>query len=152
MELMQEIHGIYAEFPRYGYRRVTALLKARGRMVNHKRIVRLMREDGLQVRPHRRFVRTTDSRHEQPIFPNLARDFEPTGVNQLWVADLTYVAIGRGFVYVAVILDAWSRRVVGYAVARGMEARLTLAALEAAIAARPPPQGCIHHSDSGSQN
>jgi putative transposase len=120
-------------------------------MVNHKRIARLMREDGLQVRPHRRFVRTTDSRHEQPIFPNLARDFEPTGVNQLWVADLTYVAIDRGFVDVAVILDAWSRRVVGYAVARGMEVRLTLAALEAAIATRTPPQGCIHHSDRGSQ-
>lgn len=149
--LRAEIHGICAEYPRYGYRRVTALLKARGRVVNHKRIARLMREDGLQVRPHRRFVRTTDSRHEEPVFPNLARDFEPTGINQLWVADLTYVAIDRGFVYVAVILDAWSRRVVGYAVARNMEVRLTLAALEAAIAARTPPFGCIHHTDRGSQ-
>jgi putative transposase len=85
-------------------------------MINHKAVSRIMRENGLQVRPLRRFVRTTDSDHDSPIFPNLVAAFRPTGPNELWVADLTYVAIAVGFVYVAVILDAWSRRVVGYAI------------------------------------
>jgi putative transposase len=103
------------EFPRYGYRRVTAQLKAEGTTINHKAVSRIMRENGLQVRPLCRFVRTTDSDHDSPIFPNLAAAFRPTGPNELWIADLTYVAIAVGFVYVGVILDAWSRRVVGYA-------------------------------------
>ena len=110
-----------------------------------------MREHGLSVRPRRRFVATTDSDHDGPIFPNLAKDVVPTGSNQLWVADITYIAIAVGFVYLAAVLDSWSRRVVGYAIGRRIDARLTLAALRAAIAARQPPQGCIHHSDRGSQ-
>ena len=95
-----------------------------------------MKENGLSVRPRRRFVVTTDSDHDGPIFPNLAKDVTPTGPNQLWVADITFIAIATGFVYLAAILDAWSRRVVGYAIGRRIDARLALAALKAAIASR----------------
>jgi putative transposase len=110
-----------------------------------------MKECGLSAQPRRRFVATTDSDHDGPIFPNLARDVVPVGPNQLWVADITYIAIAAGFVYLAAILDAWSRRVVGYAIGQRIDARLALAALRAAIAAREPPRGCVHHSDRGSQ-
>jgi putative transposase len=149
--LVARIHAICAEFPRYGYRRVTAQLKAEGDRVNHKRVARIMREQDLRVRPKRRFAVTTDSDHDGPIFPNLAKDLAPTGRDQLWVADLTYIRILTGFVYLAVILDAWSRRVVGWALGRRIDAELALAALEAAIATRDPPPGCVHHSDRGSQ-
>jgi putative transposase len=110
-----------------------------------------MRANGLQVRPLRRFVRTTDSDHNGPIFPNLVREFVPTMPNQLWVADFSYIAIAKGFVYLAAVLDAWSRRVVGYALARRLDTRLALAALNVAIETRRPPPGCIHHSDRGTQ-
>jgi putative transposase len=140
-----------AEFPRYGYRRITAQLRTEGVNINHKAVARVMRQQGLQVRPLRRFVRTTDSQHDSPIFPNLARALIPAAADQLWVADITYIAIARGFVYLAVILDAWSRRVVGYALGRQIDTRLTLAALRAAISARHPPPGVIHHSDRGVQ-
>ena len=149
--LVERIKEIAAEWPSYGYRRVTAELHAEGRLVNHKKVMHLMKENGLSVRPRRRFVVTTDSDHDGPIFPNLAKDVTPTGPNQLWVADITYIAIAVGFVYLAAILDAWSRRVVGYAIGRRIDARLALAALKAAIASRAPPSGCIHHSDRGSQ-
>jgi putative transposase len=149
--LVARIREICAEFPRYGYRRVTAQLKAEGQRVNHKRVSRIMGEQDLRVRPKRRFVVTTDSDHDGPIFPNLAKGLAPTGPDQLWVADLTYIRILSGFVYLAVILDAWSRRVVGWAVSRRIDAELALAALEAAIATRDPPPGCVHHSDRGSQ-
>ena len=120
-------------------------------IVNHKKVRRLMREHDLQPRRRRRYVATTDSDHDQPIYPNRAEDLTIDGPNQLWVADITYVAIVEGFAYVAVILDAWSRRVVGYAISRSIDARLTLAALNAAIETRKPPNGCVHHSDRGSQ-
>ena len=110
-----------------------------------------MKQNGLTVRPRRRFIATTDSDHEGPIFPNLAKNIVPTNLNQLWVADITYIVIATGFVYLAAILDAWSRRVVGYAIGKRIDARLALAALRAAIAVRRPPAGCIHHSDRGSQ-
>ena len=110
-----------------------------------------MREHDLQPRRRRRHVATTDSDHDQPIYPNRTRDLTIDGPNQLWVADITYVAIVDGFVYVAVILDAWSRRVVGYAISRSIDVRLTLAALNAAIERRKPPPGCVHHTDRGSQ-
>ena len=112
--LVERIKEICAEWPCYGYRRVTAELHATGHVVNHKKVMRLMREQGLTVRLRRRFVATTDSDHNGPIFPNLAKDVVPTGPNELWVADITYIAIAVGFVYLAAILDAWSRRVVGY--------------------------------------
>jgi putative transposase len=110
-----------------------------------------MRELDLQPKARRRFVATTHGDHDLPIFPNLAKGMTIDGPNQLWVSDLTYVAILAGFVYVAVILDAWSRRVVGYAISRSIDARLTMAALRAAIRWRQPPPGCIHHSDRGAQ-
>ena len=149
--LVERIKAICAEWPSYGYRRVTAELHATGCLVNHKKVMRLMQENELSVRPRRRFVATTDSDHDGPIFPNLAKDVLPAGPNQLWVADITYIAIASGFVYLAAILDAWSRRVVGYAIGRRVDARLALAALRAAIESRQPPEGCIHHSDRGSQ-
>ena len=111
--LVGRIHAICAEFPRYGYRRVTAQLKAEGQRVNHKRVARIMREQDLRVRPKRRFVATTDGDHDGPIFPDLAKVLAPTGPDQLWVADLTSIRVLSGFVYLAVILDAWSRRVGG---------------------------------------
>jgi putative transposase len=149
--LVARIHAICAEFPRYGYRRVTAQLKAEGERVNRKRVARIMREQDLRVRPRRRFVVTTDSDHDGPVFPNLAKDMAPSGPDQLWVADLTYIRILGGFVYLAVILDAWSRRVVGWAISRRIDADLALAALAAAVLARQPSPGCLHHSDRGSQ-
>jgi putative transposase len=140
--LVERMHAIQGEFPAYGYRRITAQLRAEGRRVNRKRIARLMRLHGMQVRPKRRSVATTDSNHDGPIFPNLAKDMVPDGPDQLWVADLTYVAIAAGFVYLAVILDAWSRRVIGYALGRAIDARLTIAALQVAIHNRQPEKGC----------
>ena len=149
--LVARMQAIQDEFPAYGYRRITAQLRAEGEPVNRKRVARLMRQHGMQVRPRRRYVATTDSNHAGPIFPNLAKDLTVDGPDQLWVSDITFVAIAAGFVYLAVILDAWSRRVVGYALGRTMEARLTVAALQAAIAARRPKPGCVHHSDRGVQ-
>ena len=120
-------------------------------MVNGKKLRRLMREHDLQPKQRRRYVVTTDSDHAGPIYPDLAKDVVPDRPNQLWVADLTYVAIPGGFVYLAAILDAWSRKVVGYAISRSMDARIAVAALKAAIRNRAPPKDCIHHSDRGSQ-
>jgi putative transposase len=149
--IVEAIAAICDEFEHYGWRRVRAALRHKSMIVNHKKIRRLMREHDLQPRMRRRFTVTTDSDHNQPIFPNLAQDIIPDGPNQLWVADITYVTVVGGFAYVAVVLDAWSRRVVGYAISRSIDARLTLAALTAAVEGRKPPPGCVHHSDRGSQ-
>jgi putative transposase len=149
--IVEAIGAIHEEFAFYGWRRVRAELKQRGLVVNHKKIKRLMREYDLQPPLRRRRTRTTDSDHDQPIFPNRAKDLTLSGPNQLWVADITYVAIAVGFVYLAVILDAWSRRVVGYAISRSIDAQLTCAALQAAIERRKPPPSCVHHSDRGVQ-
>ena len=145
------IGAICDEFECYGYRRVGAALRHQGVVVNGKKLRRLMREHGLQPKRRRRYVVTTDSDHAGPIFPDLAKDVVPDRPNQLWVADLTYVAIPGGFVYLAAILDAWSRKVVGYAISRSMDARIAVAALKAAVKSREPARGCIHHSDRGSQ-
>ncbi len=150
-EIVADMRAITDEFECYGYRRVGAELRHRGRVVNAKKVRRLMREHDLNPRRRRRFTRTTDSDHDGPIHPFVARDFEVHGPDQLWVADLTYVAITTGFVYVAVILDAWSRRVVGYAIGRTLDARQAVAALERAVALRRPLPGCVFHSDRGSQ-
>ena len=149
--IVEAIGAICDEFEHYGWRRVRAALRHQGMVVNHKKIKRLMREYDLQPRLRRRYVATTDSDHDEPIFPNRAKNMVVDGPDQLWVADITYVAILAGFIYVAVILDAWSRRVVGYAISRSIDARLTVAALRAAIERRKPPAGCVHHSDRGSQ-
>jgi putative transposase len=137
--LVDRIKETCAEWPAYGYRRVTAQLRAEGSVVTHKKVRRLMREHDVTVRPRKRFVATTDSDHDGPIFPNLARDIVPARPNQLWVADITYIAIAVGFVYLAAILDAWSRRAVGYAISRRVDARLALAALKAATRADSRP-------------
>ena len=150
-ELLRRIGAICDEFECYGYRRVGAALRHQGVVVNNKRLRRLMREQGLQPKRRRRYVVTTDSDHASPIFPDLAKDVAADRANQLWVADLTYVAIPGGFVYLAAVLDAWSRKVVGYAISRSMDARIAVAALKAAVRSRNPPAGCIHHSDRGSQ-
>jgi putative transposase len=150
-DLVARIGAICDEFECYGYRRVGAALRHQGIVVNGKKLRRLMREHGLQPKRHRRYMVTTDSNHAGPIYPDLAKGVVPDRPNQLWVADLTYVAIPGGFVYVAAILDAWSRKVVGYAISRSMDARIAVAALKASIRNRAPPQGCIHHSDRGSQ-
>jgi putative transposase len=146
-QIVARIAAICDEFETYGYRRVGAELRHQGLVVNAKKIRRLMREYELQPKRRRRFMATTDSDHSYPIFPNLAKDMAIDGPNQLWVADITYIAIATGFVYLAAILDAWSRRVVGYAIGRAIDARLALAALKTAIRARQPPRGCVHHSD-----
>jgi putative transposase len=151
LEIVATMTAICDEFEAYGYRRVGAEMRHRGIVVNSKKIRRLMRKHDLQPKPRRRFVATTDSNHTGPIFPDLARDKTIDGPNQLWVADITYIAIATGFVYLAAILDAWSRRAVGYAISRSIDARLAVAALKAAIRVRQPPRGCIHHSDRGSQ-
>ncbi len=150
-EIIGRMQTICDEFEAYGYRRVGAELHHQGVIVNHKKIRRLMREHDLHPKRRRRCVATTDSNHDSPIFPDRARDLVIDGPNQLWVADITYIAITAGFVYLAAILDGWSRRVVGYAIGRAIDARLAVAALKAAIRVRRPPKGCVHHSDRGSQ-
>ncbi len=149
--LLARVGTICDEFECYGYRRVGAALRHQGVVVNGKKLRRLMREHDLQPKRRRRYVVTTDSNHAGLIYPDLVKDVVPDRPNQLWVADLTYVAIPGGFVYLAAILDAWSRKVVGYAISRSMDARIAVAALKAAIRNRAPPKGCIHHSDRGSQ-
>jgi transposase InsO family protein len=139
--LTAEIRAITDEFECYGYRRVGAELRRRGRVVNAKKLRRLMRENELNPRRRRRFTRTTDSGHDGPVFPFVARGLKASGPDQLWVGDITYVAVAQGFVYLSVILDAWSRRVIGHAIARDLEARHSVAALERAIALRRP-EGC----------
>ncbi|MGK7865614.1 IS3 family transposase, partial [Falsiroseomonas sp. E2-1-a4] len=150
-EVLARIGAICDEFECYGYRRVGAALRHQGIVVNGKKLRRLMREHELQPKRRRRYVVTTDSGHGGPIYPDLVKDVVPDGPNQLWVADLTYVAIPGSFVYLAAILDAWSRKVIGYAISRSMDARIAVAALKAAVRGRSQPKGCIHHSDRGSQ-
>ncbi|MEL6310907.1 MAG: IS3 family transposase [Pseudomonadota bacterium] len=148
--IIDEIKAICATSPAYGYRRVDAELRHRGFVVNSKKVRRIMREQGLQPKRKRRFVATTDSNHDGPIFPNIAKGFEIHAPDHLWVADITYVELASGFAYLAVIMDAWSRRIVGYALDRKIDARLVTAALKAATAFRRPLPGTVFHSDRGS--
>jgi len=150
-DLRDRIEAICLEFPRYGYRRVTQQLRREERQVNHKKVLRLMRESDLLCRVKRRRVKTTNSRHRFPRYPNLIKGMRISRLNQVWLSDITYIRIQTGFVYLAAILDACSRRVVGYAVSTGLEATLTLEALRMAIARRKPNRGIIHHSDQGVQ-
>ena len=136
---------------RYGYRRVTAELKRRGMLVNHKRVLRIMREDNLLAAQPKQFVTTTDSNHSLEIYLNLARRMTPTGTDQLWVADITYIRLRAEFVYLAVVLDAYSRRVVGWTLDRSLTSRLATEALQNAIQSRKPLPGLVHHSDRGVQ-
>ena len=149
--LVAQVRQICTEDSSAGYRRVTRELHRRGVIVNHKRILALMRKENLLVRPKRRFVRTTDSHHNYRVYPNLTRTMTLTGLNQLWVADITYVHLVHGTVYLAVILDAFSRRALGWALSSHIDHFLSLEALQMALASREIKPGLVHHSDQGSQ-
>jgi len=151
MELRDQMQKVALESPAYGYRRLTAELQQRGFQINHKRVLRMMRQDNLLCVRRRAFVVTTDSRHNLPVYPNLAREITATAINQLWVADITYIRLRTEFVYLAVVLDAFSRRVIGWALGRTLEAELATAALRMALIERKPPRGLVHHSDRGVQ-
>jgi transposase InsO family protein len=151
MDLRDAIQRIALEWPSYGRPRITAELRRRGWTVNAKRVHRLLREDNLLCVRKRKFVMTTDSNHGRKVYPNLARDLVLTGVDQLWRADITYIRLREEFVFLAVILDAFSRRVIGWALDRNMEDELTLTALRMALSRRSIQPGLVHHSDRGSQ-
>ena len=152
MDLRDEIQRIAVEWPCYGWRRVHAELWRRGWMVNHKPVRRIMREDNLLCIRRRKFVvATTDSKHDRPVYPNLAKGMKLTGINQLWIADITYIRLETEFVYLAVVLDAYSRRVIGWALGRTLEDDLTIEALRMALLLRSPGPGLVHHSDRGVQ-
>jgi len=151
IELRDAIQRIALEFPCYGWRRVTAELRRRGRVVNHKRVKRRMREDNLLCLRKRKFAITTDSAHGLAVYPNRARGMALTGIDQLWVADITYIRLEEEFVYLAVILDGYSRRVIGWALERTLEDELTIHALRVALKRRQPAEGLVHHSDRGVQ-
>ena len=151
MALRDAIQHVALEFPSYGWRRITAELHRQHWTVNHKRVYRWMRADNLLCLRKRKFVVTTDSDHGLPVYPNLARTLTLTDLDQLWVADLTYIRLELEFVYLAVLLDAFSRRVIGWALEQTLEAALTLQALRMALARRRPSPGLVHHSDRGVQ-
>jgi putative transposase len=151
MDLRDEIQKIALEWPSYGSRRIKRELKERGWEVNRKRVQRRMREDNLLCVAKRKFVVTTDSTHGLKTYPNLAGSMILTGVDQLWVADITYIRLEEEFVYLAVILDAYSRRVIGWHLDDGLDDSLTLAALRMALAQRVVRPGLMHHSDRGVQ-
>lgn len=152
-DLRDAIQRLSLAHRHYGYRRITAQLRREGSIANAKRVLRLMREDNLLCLRARPFVpRTTDSRHSFAIVPNLTRGLVPTALDQIWVADITYVRLGEAFVYLAVVLDAYSRKVIGWALDNHLEAGLAIEALDMALVARNPrPDSVIHHSDRGVQ-
>jgi putative transposase len=154
MRIRSEIHDIALEFPKYGYRRITAELHRRQFYVNHKRVLRLMREENLLCKPLKKFrISTTDSDHNFQVFPNLAKNIVLTSINQLWVSDITYIHLQGGHVYLAVIIDVFSRRCIGWQLSRNIDAKLVLEALDMAIKSRMHLgiDGLIHHSDQGVQ-
>ncbi len=150
-ELHKAVKAVALKMPSYGYRRVTAQLRRSGRRVNGKTVLRSMRRQNLLCKRHRRFVRTTDSRHAHRVYPNLAREMKVTDINKLWIADITYVRLVRGFVYLAAVLDAYSRCVIGWAISRSLDAEVALAALKIAFETRTIGVGLVHHSDRGVQ-
>lgn len=147
--LRDAVQQVALEWPAYGYRRITAELLRRGQVVNRKRVLRLMREDNLLCLRKRRFVHTTNSDHRLPVYPNLVPELKLTGCDQLWVSDITYIRLQREFIYLAVILDAFSRRVIGWALERSLETELAIAALRMALSARRVTAALVHHSDRG---
>jgi transposase InsO family protein len=150
-DLRDIIERIVLEFAGYGYRRVTKQLHREGVIANHKRVHRIMRESSLLVVYKRKWIKTTDSNHPFRIYPNLARYMILAALNQLWISDITYIRILYGFVYLAVILDAFSRKVIGYNISLYIDAELALGALNMAIERRKPKPGVVHHSDRGVQ-
>jgi len=149
--LRDAIERIVLVFPGYGYRRVTKALQREGWAITHKRVLRVMREEALLCQLERRFVRTTDSAHALRTYPNLLADLAPAGPGQAWVADITSIRLPTTFAYLACVLDAWSRRCVGWELSQAIDTTLTLAALDQALAKRRPAPGLIHHSDRGVQ-
>jgi len=150
-DLMDHIEAICLEFPRYGYRRVTHQLRREGWQVNHKKALRLMRESDLLCQVKLKRLKTTNSNHCLPVYPNFIKDIVISHLNQVWIADITYIRIQTGFVYLAAILDAYSRRALGYAISESIDTALTLKALRMAVNNRHPAPGLIHHSDQGVQ-
>ena len=136
---------------RYGYRRVAVDLRRQGMAVNHKRVLRIMREDNLLAIRYRKYIVTTNSQHEYQVYMNLAARMTVTAVNQLWVADITYIRLRTEFVYLAVVIDRYSRKAIGWALARSLTATVAVTALQQAIERRQPPPGVVHHSDQGTQ-
>ena len=151
VELRGRIQSVALEMRSYGYRPITEELHRRGVKVNHKRVLRLLREDNLLCLRRRAFVRTTDSNHSLTVYPNLARGLVLSNINQLWVADITYIRLRREFVYLAVVLDAYSRRCIGWTLSRHIDTELALTALRMALANRTVQPGLVHHSDRGVQ-
>jgi len=151
MDLRDAIQRVALEWPSYGRPRITAELRRRGWKVNPKRVYRLMREDNLLCVRKRKFVVTTDSHHDRKVYPNLVEEMTLTGIDQLWVADITYIRLASQFVYLAVVIDAFSRRVIGWALDVTVEDDLPLAALRMALELRRPGPSLVHHSDRGSQ-
>jgi putative transposase len=149
-KLRQQIERIHEEFPGYGYRRIERELKRRGIAANAKRIRRVMKLFGLRPVLWRTFIRTTDSRHALPVYRNLLKNRQLRAVNQAWVSDITYIGLRSSFVYLAAILDLYSRKVVGWAISKRIDTELCLTALQMALNDRPA-RGCIHHSDRGVQ-
>ena len=151
IDILDRIESICVDFHGYGYSRVTWQLQYDGYKINHKKVLRLMRESDLLCQVKRRWIHTTNSNHGLPVYRNLIKNKQITGINQVWLADITYIRIRHGFVYLAAILDAFSRKVIGYSVSRSMDTNLVLQALRIAIANRNPGIGVIHHSDRGVQ-
>jgi transposase InsO family protein len=150
-DLQDRIEQLVCEFPGYGYRRVTKQLLREGMRVNHKKVLRIMRESSLLCAVRRSYKRTTNSQHPYPRYPNLIKGLIPSSLNEVWIADITYIRIATSFVYLSVILDSISRKVIGYALSDRLNTELALTSLRIAIAERRPAAGCIHHSDQGVQ-
>ena len=151
LDLRDRIQRVAVKWPSYGYRRITRELARQGLAVNHKLVLKLMRTDNLLCLRKKRFVSTTDSAHQLPVYPNLARYMRLTGIDQLWIADITYIRVRYEFIYLAVILDAFSRRCIGWSLERHLDHRLTMTALRMAISTRKIRPGLVHHSDRGVQ-
>ncbi len=151
VDLCDAIQRIALEMPGYGSRRITAELRRRGWTINRKRVQRIMREDNLLCLRRSKRVRTTDSSHALTVYPNLVPQLELSGLNQLWVADISYIRLLHEFVYLAVLVDAYSRRCIGWSLGRTLEAELTLEALRMALAKRDVGPALVHHSDRGVQ-
>jgi putative transposase len=151
VELRDAIECIILDFPGYGYRRVTHALKRSGWLVNHKRVLRIMREESLLCHLKRQFVHTTDSQHGYQVYPNLVKGLTIEAPNLVWVADITYIRLPSSFVYLAAILDAYSRKCVGWRLSTRIDTQLALGALDMALTTRQVKAGLIHHSDRGVQ-
>jgi len=150
-DLRDRIERIACEFSRYGYRRITAQLKREGYEINHKKVLRIMRQSSLLCYVKKKWKRTTNSNHSYPCYPNLVKDLDITNINQVWYADITYIRLLTEFVYLAILLDGYSRKIVGYALSKALDTELVLSAFQMAMDKRRPLLGCIHHSDQGIQ-